>query len=318
MQQLLHRREFSLAVFIAVLAIVVSIRSAAFLSVGNIEDILNDIAILLMVALAQMAVIITGGIDLSVGSGMGLVGMAVAMMNQAYPTTPLIFLLLFSVGFGILLGSINGLCITLGNVPPIITTLGTLSIFRGFVFVLSKGNWVSAHEMTETFRNFPFLKFLGMSNLLIIAISMVVLFTVFLSQTKTGREIYAIGDNELAARYGGIRIAKIQYLVYALSGAIAGLGGFLWIARFASAQNESATGVELETVAACVIAGVSIKGGVGTVPGVVLGAILIGIIHNALTITNISPFWQMALQGFIILLAIVANTLAEKQTRKQT
>jgi len=136
-------------------------------------------------------------------------------------------------------------------------------------------------------------------------------FLIFLNLTKTGREIYGVGGNKIASQYVGINLKKIYYLVFALCGGITGLAGFLWVARYAAAQSETAIGFELQTIAACVIGGVSITGGVGTVIGVMLGAFFMGIVYNALTMINVSPFWQLAIQGFIILFAIIINTVMD-------
>ncbi|MBA7529531.1 Ribose import permease protein RbsC [subsurface metagenome] len=315
MLKLLKQREFTLFALIIVLLAAISMRAPNFLNFENFNYILNDTSILVMVAVGQLLVIVTGGIDLSVASGIALSGMVVGMLNQHFPGIPIEVILLISLGIGCLLGSFNGLLVSVANIPPIITTLGTMSIYRGFVFVLSKGEWVSAHEMTEAFRDFPRVSIMGISNLILIAVIVVIIAAVFLKYSKTGREIYGVGGNKVAARFVGISIKKINYLVFALSGVIVGLAGFLWVARYASAQNETAFGFELQTIAACVIGGVSIAGGSGTVPGVVLGALFLGILNNALTVINLSPFYQMGIQGLVIILAIIANTLVDKRNQ---
>lgn len=309
-------REVGLLGVLLMLVIVVSLRAPHFLRPSNLGDILNDSAVLMMVAAAQFMVMLTAGIDLSVGSNMALVGMAIAMVNQSFPTIPMAVLVVLALLAGLALGSFNGALVAWGRIPAIIATLGTLSIYRGFVFVLSGGEWVSAHEMTEAFRSLTRHRFLGVTSLVLFAVVTLVIMWYFLSHTKTGREIFGVGGNMLASRYTGIRVEKIQYLVFAISGAVAGMGGLLWVARYASAQNETASGFELQTVAACVIGGVSIMGGSGSLPGVLLGALFLGIVYNALTLTSISPFWQLAIQGFVIVAAIVANTLLERRNRR--
>ncbi len=315
MLDLLKKREFTLLGIIILLLIAVSLRSPYFLNIENLNDILNDTAILMMVAIGQLMVIVTGGIDLSVASGTALTGMSVALLNQHFPGIPILIIILISIAIGFLLGSFNGILVSKANIPPIITTLGTMSIYRGFVFVLSGGKWVSAHEMTDSFRELPRGTVFGISNLLLIALLTVIIFSVFLQLTRTGREIYGVGGNKLASLYVGINVKKISYLVFALCGCIVGLAGFLWVARYASAQNETAVGFELQTIAACVIGGVSIVGGSGTILGVILGALFLGIVNNALTLVNISPFYQMAIQGFVIIAAIIVNTLVEKRNQ---
>ncbi len=315
-KKILKQREINLLAFIILLVLIVSLRSHNFLKLTNFRDIFDDTSILLMVAIGQLMVILIGGIDLSVASGLALSGMSVAMLNQFHPEIPIFIIFLISLLIGFILGSFNGILVSYTNIPPIITTLGTMSIYRGFVFVLSKGNWVSAHEMTKTFRDFPSDNTLLISNLLLIALITFAIFAIFLKYTKTGRELYGVGGNELASKFVGINIKKIKYIAFMLSGVIYGAGGFLWVARYASAQNETASGFELQTIAVCVIGGVSIAGGSGTIWGVLLGAIFMGILNNALTQINISPFWQLAIQGFIILTAIIANTLMDKRTQK--
>lgn len=302
-------------ILILLLLLAVSLRAPNFFQLGNLYDIANDTSILIIVAIGQMMVIITGGIDLSVASGIALSGMSVAMLNQYYPNIPILVIILISLAIGFLLGSFNGILVSMAGIPPIITTLGTMSIYRGFVFVLSSGEWVSAHEMTERFRELPRGSLFGMTNLILAAVLMVLIFAVFLHLSRTGREIYGVGGNKVAAQYVGISLKKIHYLVFVLSGIIVGLSGLFWVSRYASAQNETAFGFELQTIAACVIGGVSIMGGTGTILGVVLGAMFLGIVNNALTVINLSPFYQMAIQGFVILVAIVANTLVDRRNQ---
>jgi rhamnose transport system permease protein len=316
MKRLLKRRELTLALVIAVLVAAISLRHPAFLRAANLYDILDDTAILFMVAIGQMMVIVTGGIDLSVSSGIALVGMSVGMLNQYYPGIPIALIVLISMVMGFVLGACNGLLVSQAGIPPIIATLGTLSIYRGFVFVLSRGEWVSAHEMSAAFRELPRAAPLGITNLLLCAVLVTALAALFLTLTRTGREIYGVGGNRVAARYVGISLKRIDFLVFTVSGVIVGLSGLLWVARYASAQNETAAGFHLPTIAACVIGGVSILGGTGTVPGVILGALFLGIVNNALPVINLSPFYQMAIQGFVILAAIVVNTLVDQRNQR--
>jgi len=312
----IKRREFTLFILIIILILLITLRAPRFFTFSNFKDILDDTAILFMVTFAQMLVILTAGIDLSVASNIAFSGMSVALLNQHHPEVPIFVILLLSIMIGFIFGSFNGLLVAYGNIPPIITTLGTMSIYRGLVFVLSKGTWVSAHEMTDSFRYFPRVNILGISLLLIISFMVIIIFYIFLYYTRTGREIYGVGGNITAAQYVGINLKKIKYLVFALCGGICGLSGFLWVARYASAQSDSAIGFELQTVAACVIGGASITGGSGSVPGVFLGALFLGIIKNALPVIQVSPFWQMFIQGFIIIVAVIINTLMSQRSQQ--
>jgi rhamnose transport system permease protein len=300
-------REAGISVFIVILITAVTLRSPNFLTADNFQDILLNISILAIVALGQTMVILTHGIDLSVSSMIGLVAMMVAFVvkqNQAI-SIPLVILL--GMGLGAVLGTFNGLIITYAKVPPIIATLGTLSIYRGLVFYYSQGTWINSFELPENFKLLSKGTPLGLPNMVLIALLVAVIVYYFLNYTRTGREIYAVGSNPEAAQFAGIRKERILFLVYLLSGLASGLAAVLWASRFESAQTNTALGFELQTVAASVVGGVSISGGVGTVPGVLLGALLLGIIQNALTIVRISPFWQLAAQGLLILGAVVTD-----------
>ncbi len=317
MEKILQNRELNLVLLTAVLLIAISFRAPSFLALKNIERIINDTAILIMVASGQLLVILTGGIDLSVGSTIAFSGMAVSMLNQYNPEIPVVLLIFLGILIGTALGAFNGACVAFGKVPPVITTLGTMSIFRGFTFVLSKGQWVTAHEMTEAYMNIPKGKLLGIPNLTLWAVAVFAVMFYFIRYTRSGREIYAVGGNKTAAHFVGVSERKVNFMVFTVAGALCGLAGVMWTARYAAAVNETATGFELQTVAACVLGGVSLAGGAGTLTGVVMGALFLGIINNALPVVNLSPFFQMGIQGFVVLAAIVANVLMEQRNDRK-
>jgi rhamnose transport system permease protein len=304
---LIRFREAGISLFILILMVAVTLRAPSFLTVDNFEDILLNISILAIVALAQTMVIITHGIDLSVSSIIGLVAMMVAFVVKQNPEIPIVLTILLGMGLGTVLGTFNGLIITFGNVPPIIATLGTLSIYRGLVFYYSQGTWINSFELPASFKLLSKGTPLGLPNMVIIAILVALIVYYFLNYTRTGRDIYAVGSNPEAAQFAGIRRQRITFLVYLISGLLCGLAAVLWVSRFESAQTNTALGFELQTVAASVVGGVSISGGVGTVPGVLLGALLLGIIQNSLTLIRISPFWQLAAQGLLILIAVISD-----------
>lgn len=300
-------REAGISLFILILMVAVTLRAPSFLTVDNFEDILLNISILVIVALAQTMVIITHGIDLSVSSMIGLVAMMVAFVVKQNPEMSVLLAVLMGMALGAVLGIFNGLIITYGNVPPIIATLGTLTIYRGLVFYYSQGTWINSFELPVSFKLLSKGTPLGLPNMVIIAILVALLVYYFLNHTRTGRDIFAVGSNPDAAQFAGIRSQRIIFLVYLLSGVLSGLAAVLWASRFESAQTNTALGFELQTVAASVVGGVSISGGVGTVPGVLLGALLLGIIQNSLTLIRISPFWQLAAQGLLILVAVISD-----------
>ncbi|MFN8485921.1 MAG: ABC transporter permease [Anaerolineae bacterium] len=321
-QTIVRFRELGILVFILALGAIVTLRNPAFLTPENFRDILLNISILIIVALGQSMVIITRGIDLSVGSMIGLTAMMVAFFVVAFPGLPAIITLPLGIAIGAALGSFNGLIIAQFGVPPIIATLGTLSIYRGLVFLYSNGQWINAYEMPPAFgqlsKGGPVL---GIPNLILFAIIVAAGVYYFLNYTRTGRDIYAVGSNPDAARFAGIPITRITFLVYLITGALCGLAGVLWASRFEAAQTNTALGFQLQTIAAPVVGGVNIFGGSGSVLGVVMGAFLLGIISNGLTLVRISPFWELALEGLLILLAVIMDAvimrrLARTKTRR--
>jgi rhamnose transport system permease protein len=316
MSILLRYRELVLAVIIAAMVIGIGVYAPAFTTHDSLLGVLNDTAFLFMMALAQAIVILTRGLDLSVAANLALTGMLTAMLGRWAPDLPAVAFLAVSLGIGLGLGLINGGLIAFLGIPPIVTTLGTLAIFRGMIVVVGGGGQVNASEMGETFQSFPKLTVLGLNSVFWISALVAVLAWLFLSWTRTGRGMYAVGGNPVAARYCGIDLGRQQLVAYAMSGAVAGLCGYLWVARYGVAYVEIATGYELTVIAACVIGGVSIGGGVGTVPGTLLGALFIGVIVNALPVMQVSPFWQMLISGAVILLAVIINARAELRPDK--
>ena len=317
LKELLKKREITLILLVVFLTAAVNMRAPGFIAGENISRIVNDTSILIMVAIGQFFVILTGGIDLSVGSIIAFSGMSASMLNQNHPGMPVFYVLLIGIGIGLVLGAFNGLLVAYGKVPPIIATLGTMSIYRGFTFVISKGQWVTAHEMTESYMNLPHGTFLGITNLIWSAVLISAVMIFFSRYTRSGREIYAIGGNKTAARFVGVSETRVNMIIFSISGALCGIAGVMWTSRYAAAVNETATGFELMTVAACVLGGVNIAGGAGAIPGVIIGALFLGIINNALPVVNFSPFYQMFIQGAIVLAAMFLNTMMDNRKEKQ-
>jgi rhamnose transport system permease protein len=316
MKVLLNTRELVLALILIGGIAAISTYQPAFLTWGNVGDMLTETSVLFMMALAQMVVILTRGIDLSVAANLALSGMMAALVSQYYPETPLIMMILTGIACGLVLGMINGALIAFLGIPPIVMTLGTLAVFRGMIIIIAGGDQVNASEMGVAFQAFPKQVFLGLTSPVWIAIAVSILFWIFLNFTRAGRGLYAVGGNPVAARYCGIDQRKQELLAYSISGATAGLCGYLWVARYGVAYSEIASGYELTVIAACVIGGVSIGGGIGTVPGTLLGALFLGIVMTALPVMQISPFWQMAISGAVILAAVVINARAERRPDK--
>ena len=311
-KRLATTREAMLLVAIVVLIALISTRFGDFATPRNLANVFNDTAPLILLAIGQMIVILTKCIDLSVAATLALTGMVVAMLNTAAPGVPVAAILLIAVALGAALGAINGFFVWKLSIPPIVVTLGTMTIFRGIIFLISDGAWVNAHEMSAAFKGFPRHAILGLPMLGWIAILAVVLFHVVTTRTPLGRAFFAVGGNPHASVYTGIDVGRTQFWAYVISGALAGLTGYLWVARYAVAYVDIAGGFELDVVAACVIGGVSIAGGSGSVIGALLGALFLGVIKNALPVINISPFWQLAISGSAIIIAIALNARASR------
>jgi rhamnose transport system permease protein len=312
----LRHRELALGLIIAAMVGGIGVYAPAFVSAANIATVLDDTSILFMLVLAQMIVILTRGIDLSVAANLALSGMISASLAQHHPDLPVISYIATGVTVGLVLGLFNGGLIAGVGIPPIVVTLGTLAIFRGLIVVYGGGSQVNASEMGDVFQSFPKMTMLGLETVFWIAAPLAAAVALFLNFTRTGRNFYALGGNPVAARYCGISIRKQLLLAYVISGAVSGLCGYLWVARYGVAYSEIASGYELTVIAACVIGGVSIAGGVGTVPGALLGALFLGVIVNALPVMQVTPFWQMAISGAVILAAVIVNARVERRGGK--
>jgi len=309
-------RDLILGLIVAALLVLIAIRAPVFLSAGSLDTLITDGALLAMMAVAQMLPILTGGIDLSMPANMAFTGMATALLSKAHPAMPVLATVAIALGIGLVLGAFNGAFIAYLGIPPIVVTLGTMSIYRGAVFMLSRGAWVNAQDFGKPYLAFPMGRLLGLTHIVWISALLIAAAYVFLNHMKKGRELYALGGNPSAAQYVGINSANNKMLIYVLTGLASGLCGYLWVARYAIAYTEIALGFELQTVAACVIGGVSITGGRGSIPGCLLGAAFLVIIFNALPIINVSPFWQMAISGSVVLAAVIINSRGERSQGK--
>ena len=305
-------REMILCAALGLLIGLIALQFPGFIAPSNLADTFNDTSPLIILALGQMIVILTRCIDLSVAANLALTGMLVAMLNTKYPELPIPVLIFIAVAAGTLMGAINGLLTWKLDIPPIVVTLGTMTIYRGLIFLLSEGQWINAHEMSDSFKALPRQEFFNLPVLSWIAIFITLAFIVLVTRTPLGRAFYAVGGNPNAAVYAGINVGRTQFMAFTLCGALAGLTGYLWVSRYAVAYVDIAGGFELDVVAACVIGGISIAGGVGTVVGAFLGAIFLGVIKNALPVVGISPFAQLAISGAAIILAVAFNARSNR------
>lgn len=311
-KNLTKSRETSLVVVLIVLCTFIQLRNSIFLTPSNLSDMLVNAAMMSILAIGMMCVLLIGGIDISVGSTVALSGMATALIMRDNPEIPAILSFLIAIAVGLGCGFIIGLVIAKGRVIPIIATLGFMNIYRGITYLIANNQWVAAYQIPEKYKAFTLGKLFGINNMLVVTIICYVIFAYFIKFTRTGRKIYAVGSNSEAAAVSGINIANVKILVYSLMGALCGLVGGLWVSKYASAQGDSAKGFEMDIIAACVIGGVSLTGGKGTVFGIVLGSLTLGILNNALPLINVSSFWQDAIKGLIIIAAVILNTVTQR------
>lgn len=309
-------RLMSTILFILVLMVVVVIRNIHFLDSNNIRAILMDTAILGIAAIAQLVVMLTGNIDVSSSSIMAVSGFSAALLMKSVHTVNPLAALLLGIVLGIMMGALNGALVAYGRVPSIIVTLGTLSIYRGINFIISGGGWVVSRDLPDSFRTLANGSLLTIPHLLLafIIVALVAFFS--LKYLRPGRYLYAIGSHLENAHIMGINSYRIVFIVFAIAGLLFGLCGVLWVSRFNFAQSNTASGYELTVIAASVIGGTGVNGGRGSVEGVVLGAFLLSFLINAMNVANISPFWKMAIQGLVILLAVIFDSYLVSRKRR--
>jgi ribose transport system permease protein len=278
-----------------------------FLTVTNILNVFQQVAVLSILALGSTAVIITGGIDLSVGSVLALCG-AVLGWTFVHLGLPMPLAIALALAVAALVGLVNGTLVTAGRLPPFIATLATLSAARGLALVITGGRPISGFP--EWFRAMGTLDLLGVVPVSVIAV--VILYALgasYLRYRPSGRALYAIGGNEEVARLSGLATAREKLKVYTGAGLLSGIGGLLLAAQLNSVQPTSGTGAELDVIAAVVIGGASLSGGQGTVTGTLLGALIIGTLRNGLNLLDVSSFWQQVVIGAVIASALMLDTL---------
>ena len=306
---LVRTRELGIILALVALVVYTAASNPRFLSGQSIRDILLNTAILAVMAAGQAVVVITRNIDLSVGSVLGLSAFTVATMMSANPDLPMVAAILVGLAVGGVAGLLNGVLVRYGRVPALVVTLGTLYIYRGITYQWAGGSQVNADKLPAHFLNFANDNLLGIPWLVLIALIVVGGATLVMRNYRVGRELYAMGSSPQAAELAGIKVARNLLGAFLLSGALAGLAGVLFAARFGTVDASAGTGYELNVVAAVVVGGVAVFGGSGTVWGAGLGALLLTVISSALAVLDINQFWQQAIVGALIILAICADRL---------
>ena len=290
-----------------VLIVAVSIASPDFLDVGNLLNVLRQTSINAVIAMGMTFVILTAGIDLSVGAVLALCGAFAASLIAS--GTGLLIAMLIVLLAGLALGAVSGLIITYGAVQPFIATLVSMTVLRGAVLVFSNGTPIDASSgaASNAFGNVGAGYLFGVPIPVIAAAIVFAACWVALTQTRFGRYVYAIGGNENVTRLSGVNVTLVKIVVYAVSGLLAALAGIILTARLQSAQPTAGVGYELDAIAAVVVGGTSLAGGIGSMTGTLIGALIIGILNNALNLMDVSAYYQMIAKGAVILLAVLVD-----------
>ena len=319
LKKLTGSREISLLIVLIILCAIVQFRNSSFLTAKGISDTLKNYSTTLVMSLGMLSVLLIGGIDISVGATMAFSGMCASLLMRdgVYSSTLIMFLV--SVIIGCACGALIGLVIAKGKVQPIIATLGFTNIYRGATYIASNSAWVSAYQFQRSFKDFAqqnTLTFGLINNMIFIALVCYVVFFFLMKWTRFGRRIYAVGSNPEAAQVSGINIDKYKFIVYTMMGAFAGLVGAMYTSLYASAQNDMGTGMEMDAIASCVLGGVSLSGGQGSVIGVLIGSLMMAVISRGLPMIGVSQFWKEAIKGAIILVAIIINVVMQRTMQK--
>jgi len=302
--------SFNIFIILFVMCAIMYIISPPFRSIDNILSVARAFSYIAIMAIGQCMVIITAGVDLSIGSTFGLAGVITALCMSVY-NMPVLPSILVGLLVGALIGLINGILIIKPKLPPFIATLGTLSMARGLAYIITKG-----YPITNVPKSFLFL---GQGYILSIPVPvwcmfiLAIIFSIFLNKTVIGRRIYALGGNETATRISGINTDKIKLLVYTLCGILAGFAGIITASKLGLGQPTAGSGYELDAVAAVIIGGASLSGGQGTIAGTILGAAIMGVLRNALVLLSVNAYWQQFIIGFVILFAVTADQLRKNR-----
>jgi ribose transport system permease protein len=306
--------KFQSLIALALMFIALSFASDKFLTVDNTLNVLRQISVNLCLSLGMTLVILTGGIDLSVGSLLALSGaIAAGVLKHGVPLpwfgVSLQFTIVGAVLTGLLVGlvcgGLNGIVITRFRIPPFVATLGMLSIARGLTQL-----WTNGFPVTGLGAGFGFIgtgHFLRVPMPVWISSGLVLIFFLVTRNTAIGRYVYAVGGNEQAARLSGVNVERVKVFVYTLAGGLTGIAGLLLTARLDSATPSAGFGYELDSIAAVVIGGTSLSGGRGSIFGTVIGCLIIGILNNGLVLLEVSPFWQQVIKGTVILVAVALD-----------
>lgn len=312
MKKITGSREALLAIILLILFAVVTAMSPSFLTPKSLMDMLKNNAVTMVMALGMFCVMLIGGIDISIMSTLALSGMSIGMMLKYEVISSPLLAFIVAVLIGTACGFLVGLVISRADVPPIIATMGFMYVFRAMGYLVSNGGeWAGAAAL-GSFKNFATTKLLGINCVIWVIILCYVIFFFFMKWTRTGRKIYAVGSNPSAAEVSGINVKNIKLMVYMIMGFLAGLGGALQVSIYASAMPDMQQGGEMDVIAACVIGGVSMSGGRGSVIGALLGSLILATIAKALPLVGIDALAQNTIKGVLILAVVVVNVVLQR------
>lgn len=308
-RKILKKKESSVFIALFLLCVVVSFLSPYFLGVDNIFNVLRQFSVIAILAVGEALIIITGGIDLSVGTVLGLMGVLNGLLARAgLPAVVIFFLCILA---GSLVGSINGLLVTKVRINPFIVTLGMMSIARGTSLLITGGMpiWIE-HEIA----------YLGSGYVGVVPVPVMIMFViailgyVFTTRTLPGRNVYAVGNNDKAAKLSGIRVDQVKIMVFMIMGALCGISGMINSGTLSSAEPSAGMGYELDVIAAVILGGTSLSGGEGSIAGVVMGAAIMGVLRNAFVLLNVSAYWQIVAIGVVIITAVAIDSLKNRES----
>ena len=306
-ERVFRARESGIVVVLAVFVAITALVQHRFLNVANIQFVLVDTTVFALLAVGETMVVLSRNVDLSIGSVVGLSAYLSTSLFGDHPGIPIVVAFLAGLGIGLACGVANGIMVAAGQVPSLVVTLATLYIIRGIVILIVGGKEVVASSLPGAFLQIPKATVGGIPVVAIVIAAVVGIAAYYLRTFRSGRDLYAIGSNPPAARLAGIPVRRRVFTAFAVSGAIAGLAGVLWGAQYGTINSNAGTGYELQVVSAVVVGGVAIFGGSGSVIGAALGALLLATISSALYVLGISPFWDQAIWGLLLIVAIAMD-----------
>jgi ribose transport system permease protein len=307
-KKLVKQREFVIFLIVVMLFVLMTIASPYFLTRANLLAVMLGLSLEAIIAVAMVHLMVTGGFDMSVGSVVAFTGASTALMLRS--GMPVILAVVFGMCLGACIGLFNGLIVAKIGINPFVTTLSSLSLYRGLTLIVTRGQNVTG--LPSSFKAIGQAKVFGIQTPIIICVVLLIIGDILLRKSRFFRQSYYIGGNEHAARLSGIAVDKIKIFAYVLTGLFAAISGIVMTARLGSASVTAGTGLELRVITAVIIGGASLSGGEGTILGAFLGTLLMGLISNALTLIGVDVYWQTFVIGATLLTAVLIDTISKK------